>query len=293
MPLDSARAAVAADRLGGDLGLTREQIAWAIVRLANSNMERAVRTVTLQRGYDPRRFTLVAFGGAGPLHAAEMASELGIERILVPPHPGVMAALGLTIPDLVRDLHRTVLVTLDPNALPVLDARFAELEERLLTETEGEELFGAPILARALDLRYVGQTFHLTVPYAEDVPATIERFRRAHEQRYGYAPEGGAIEVVNARVRATLPRLSQPRVLPPWPEPSGIDETRPIWFGSEVGVAALASLPSRVLWRPSLAPGTEVRGPSALEQYDTVTLVPPRWVARVDAHFNLLLSKEG
>jgi N-methylhydantoinase A len=291
MPLDRERARASLAALAGGLGLTVEQAAWAVVRLANSNMERAVRTVTLQRGYDPRRFTLFAFGGAGPMHAAELADGLGIDHILVPPHPGVMAALGLTIPDLQRDLRRTVLLPLRGGELPALERAFGELERRLLDEVRDEELFGEPQLSRAVDLRYAGQSFDLPVPYVSDVPALAESFRRAHEQRYGYAPSHGSIEVVNARVRATLPRLQPPRVLPSWPEAGREEEERPIWFGSSVGVGELASLPSRVLWRPALPVGTEIEGPAAIEQYDSVTLVPPGWRVAVDAAFNLLLAR--
>jgi N-methylhydantoinase A len=204
-----------------------------------------------------------------------------------------MAALGLTIPDLQRDLHRTVLAPLAAETLPVLEAVFAALETRLLAETEGEELFGQPVLSRAVDLRYAGQTFHLPVDYTRDIASMAAGFRRAHEQRYGYAPSGGSVEVVNARVRATLPRLTQPRLLPPWPEPGRPEEERQIWFGSGIGVNALAARPSRVAWRPSLPAGTDIRGPAAIEQYDSVTLVPPGWTAAVDVHFNLLLAREG
>jgi N-methylhydantoinase A len=293
MPLDAGRARAAVAGPAGELGLSVEQAAWAIVRLANSNMERAVRAVTLQRGYDPRLFTLVPFGGAGPLHAAEMAEELGIEAILVPPHPGVMAALGLTIPDLQRDLHRTVLLLLSDSALSTLDTAFEELESRLLSELEGEDLFGAPVFSRALDLRYAGQSFDLRVEFSPDVPTMIAGFRRAHEQRYGYAPESGSVEVVNVRVRATLPRLRQPEVLPPWPEAARSEERRAIWFGSAVGVAELAPRESRVLWRPSLPSGTAIAGPAAIEQYDSVTLLPPGWTGHVDSQFNLIVSRSS
>jgi len=109
------------------LDMSVEQAAWAVVRLANSNMESAVRTVSLQRGYDPRTFTLLSFGGAGPLHAADIATGLGIDEVLVPPHPGVLAALGLTVPDLQRDYVRTVLTPVDVDALPRLGVAFVAL----------------------------------------------------------------------------------------------------------------------------------------------------------------------
>jgi N-methylhydantoinase A len=293
MPLDVRRARDSIARLAESLGLSVEQAAWAVVRLANSNMERAVRTVTLQRGHDPRRFTLVAFGGAGPMHAAELADGLGIERILVPPHPGVMAALGLTIPDLQRDLHRTVLLALREEALPMLEAAFAELERTLLSEVAGEDLFGEPVISRAVDLRYTGQSFDLPVQYIQDAHDLVETFRKAHEQRYGYAPAAGSVEVVNLRVRATLPRLRLSSVVPDWPEDGRGEEQRPIWFGSSVALRDLAERPARVLWRPGLPAGTRIEGPAVIEQYDSVTLVPPGWQVLVDPAFNLLLTRSG
>jgi N-methylhydantoinase A/oxoprolinase/acetone carboxylase beta subunit len=161
MPLDEERARHAMRSIALSLGLTTEEAAWAIVRLANSNMERTVRAVTLQRGFDPRRFTLFPFGGAGPLHAADLAEGLGITQILVPPHPGVMAALGLTVPDLQRDFYRTVLLQLDDGSEAELDMAFSRLEEQARRELEREDLqgFGEPALQRSVDLRYVGQSF--------------------------------------------------------------------------------------------------------------------------------------
>jgi len=291
VPLDLERARAAVARLGAALQLSVEQAAWAIIRLANSNMERAVRAVTLQRGYDPRGFTLVPFGGAGPLHGAEMADGLGIAEILVPPHPGVMAALGLTIPDLQRDLHRTVLLPLEELSLVQLEEAFEDLESRLTAESEHEELFGPPVLSRSVDVRYAGQSFHLTVRYDPDAQSMRESFRLAHDQRYGYAPASRSAEIVNVRLRAALPRLQQPQVLPPWPDASRGEDRRRIWFGSGIGIADLRSHDSRVLWRPALAMGTEVEGPAALEQYDSATLVPPGWRAMIDERFNVVLSK--
>jgi N-methylhydantoinase A len=291
MPLDIERARKALGVIAGPLGLTVEQAAWAVVRLANSNMDRAVRTVSLQRGYDPRRFTLFPFGGAGPLHAAELAEALGIRCILVPPHPGVMAALGLTVPDLQRDFYRTVLLPLSEDAIPALDEAFAGLEVMARDELGDEPLFGAPQSQYALDVRYMGQSFDLRIPFERRVGALVEAFANAYEERYGYAAAGAPIEIVNARLRVTLPRLRAPRLVPPWPAQRRPEETRDVWFGSALGVSDLRRLPVLVVWRPGLPVGQSIEGPALVEQYDSATLIPPGWRATVDAFFNLVMER--
>jgi N-methylhydantoinase A/oxoprolinase/acetone carboxylase beta subunit len=290
MPLHLDRARSAVGRIGAQRGWSVEETAWAIVRLANSNMERAVRTVTLQRAHDPRDFTLLPFGGAGPLHAAEMADGLGISTILVPPHPGVLAALGLTVPDLVRDYGRTVLM---PEVdLEVLQREFLRLQRDALLDVGEEELFGAPTIERAVDMRYVGQSFDLRVPYVDDVQSLLTAFGERYEQRYGYALQDEPVQIVNVRVRVTLPRKTAPRLVPSWPEDGRPTSTRRVVFGSPVRIGDLQEVEATVYWRPGLNVNTEIEGPVIIQQYDSTTLVPPLWRARVDERFNLVLQKE-
>jgi N-methylhydantoinase A len=292
LPLDLGRARSALEGVSGILDMSVEQAAWAVVRLANSNMESAVRTVSLQRGHDPRMFSLVPFGGAGPLHAAELASGLGIEEVIVPPHPGVMAALGLTVPDLQRDYVRTLLTRLDPDALPRLDAAFEDLEQQARSDLEDEVLFGDPVVTRTVDVRFVGQSFELRVKYTSDEDVLRARFEELYRERYGLSGNSDPIEIVHVRLRTVLPRRARPRLLPPWPDHSRPGSFRSIWFGSPLGVAGLAPVSAGVAWRPSLSVGTVITGPALLEQYDSTTLVPPGWTARVDEFFNLVLTGE-
>lgn len=289
MPLHPDRSRAALGTIAAPLGLSIEEAAWAVIRLANSNMERAVRAVTLQRAYDPRRFTLFPFGGAGPLHAADLAEGIGITTILVPPHPGVMAALGLTVPDLARDYGRTLLTPLAADCEPILDAAFKGLEREALGDALEEDLFGEPVLARSVDMRYVGQSFHLRVPFAPAIDQLAAGFAARYQERYGYRLEGEPMEVVNVRVRATLPRRQQPRLLPNWPDGPEHVSTRPIVFGSALSVGDLHAEETAIYWRPALGRDTVIEGPAAIEQYDTTTIVPPGWTARVDDHFNLVL----
>jgi N-methylhydantoinase A len=290
VPLDSGRARSALERIALALDMSVEQAAWAVVRLANSNMESAVRTVSLQRGYDPRTFTLLCFGGAGPLHAADIATGLGIDEVLVPPHPGVLAALGLTVPDLQRDYVRTVLTPLDADALPRLGVAFLALEERARQDLGDEASFGEPVMTRTVDARYLGQSFELRVPYADESDLLRSRFEERYQERYGMTGISGPIEIVNIRLRATLPRRARPQLVPPWPEPSRPVSFRSIWFGSSLVVAGLEPVTTVVAWRPSLPVGTVIPGPALLEQYDSTTLVPPGWTARVDEFFDLVLK---
>ncbi len=291
LSLDIDRARTAIGELARQLGLSLEATAWSIVRLANSSMERAVRTVTLQRGYDPRRFTLFPFGGAGPLHAAELAAELGIEQVLVPPHPGVMAALGLTIPDLQRDFYRTVLVPVGDKASPALETAFAGLEARARRELREKAGFGPLSMQRAVDMRYAGQSFDLRIDFDPDPAALAAKFERAYEQRYGSMGPTGQVEVVNARLQAALPRLDPPAIIPAWRPGSQPAGSRDVWFGSSAGIEGLESVSTVVLWRPGLVRGHRVTGPAVIEQYDSVTLVPPAWNALVDESFNLVLRR--
>lgn len=294
MPLELGRAREALARIAGSLGMTVEQAAWSVVRLANSNMERAVRAVTLQRGYDPGRFALFPFGGAGPLHAAELAEGLGCGTVLVPPHPGVMAALGLTVPDVVRDLFRTVLLPLSSRTLPLLEEEFARLEADAAAELAAErfEGFGEARFERIVDLRYAGQSFDLRVPFDPSIEELVRRFRALYETRYGYVIPGGAIEVVNTRVRAVLPRLEKPRLVPDWPEPERSVSVRAVWFGTGMGASEVSPHDTPVYWRPSLPASSTIAGPAILEQYDSTTVVPPGWAARVDHVFNLELHRQ-
>lgn len=293
MPLNEGRARAAVSRLASGLGMDIEQAAWAIIRLTNSNMERAVRAVTLQRGYDPRRFTLCAFGGAGPLHAAELAEGLGIETVLAPPHPGVMAALGLTVPDLVRDFSRTVLQPLTAESVESLQRGFGELESEALAATEREDRFGDPVLERFVDARYAGQSFELRLPFQNDAQALRDDFNRAHAERYGYATVAAPVEMAHIHLRIKLPRLRQPSVVPPWPEPAKKPEERDVWFGSGADVSEVRPRRSQVLWRPSLPIGAKITGPAVLRQYDSTTVVPPTWAASVDRGYNLVLRRSS
>jgi N-methylhydantoinase A len=267
--------------------MTLEAFAGGVLSLAESAMEGAIRRISIERGYDPREFTLVAFGGAGPLHACGLARALKIPRVLVPVMPGALSALGILMADVVREYSRTVMVRIgdefSADAWSALEAEFAGLERRGVAELAAEGLVGEPV--RSADLRYAGQGYELNVGVAS-AEAMLESFHRAHERRYGYAARGRAVEIVNVRVRLTA--KTEPVVLAEQEEQPGDGmqaflKTRPIWFAGRWEESA-------VYQRERLTPGDRFAGPALVVEYSATTVLPPGCEARVDRFGNLIVE---
>ncbi len=267
---DTGRARAAIETLGD-----AESMAAAIVQVANTNMARAIRRVSLERGHDPAEFTLVAFGGAGPLHACEVAADVGIGRVLIPPTPGVLSALGmLTAPEAV-ERSQAVLVPLDPAAADTLDATARTLEDQARAAFRAEG-FVEERIAWSADMRYQGQAHELRVPLEEPaVPGAAAAFHAAHWQRYGFSAEERTVELVTlrARIEAAAPGI-------------------PIAAEQDSAFEALegASAAGRVIHRAALADGRTVTGPCVVVQDDATTWIPDGWSGRQDAAQNLLLE---
>lgn len=307
MELDVAASEHALAELGGRLGsLPLHEAALGVVRVANARMERALRRVSVERGHDPRDFTLVPFGGAGPLHACDLAESLGIPRILLPPSPGVLSALGLLIADVVHESSQALLVDaalLAAQPDPLQDM-LAALEERVRTVLAAEGIED-PALEASLDLRYQGQSYELTVPLAMAAPGnapsgpnltaasirqSTEAFHQAHADRYGYAMHSETVEIVTVRLRGTGPGadLHLPR------EPLGPSDASPARLGAKpVWFNANAAHASDCYDRSRLRPGHHFDGPAIVYQFDTTTVVAPGWSASVDERHNLLLARAG
>ncbi len=292
MPIDRGSAEEAVGRLGRALGLSPTDAARGILAVVESNMLRAIRVVSVERGRDPKDFALLAFGGAGPLHAASLAAELGVRTVLLPPQPGILCALGLLVEDLRTDYVRTRILTLAPGAEAALAAEFAPLEAAARAWLEREGIPPADrALERQLDMRYAGQNYELPVPCgdgAPDVAALRQAFLQAHRQAYGYAAEGEPIQVVNLRVRAVG------RVAPlAWRmEPAATSETtaartgaRPIFFEEAGGF-----VDTPLYARDRLRPGQRIAGPAILEQMDSTTALPPGQAAEVHASGTLIVT---
>ena len=293
LTLDPARSRALMSSLASQMAAGVEATALGIVRVVNANMERAIRTISLERGYDPRRFTLVPFGGAGPMHCCELAQELGIPRILVPTRPGILSALGVAIADLVKDYSRTVMLRGDDVDRDRLEEEFHGMERLARDELRREGLPADEMAAhRYVDVRYVGQSFELTIDYPSartDLVRSISAsFYRAHLQRFGYADRSEPVEVVNLRLKLEM-LVEKPHVEP---QPSGPADP----MGAQIGVAAVVfqggSRDTPLYLRETLRTGNRLRGPAVVLQMDSTTVVPPGWTGEVDPFGNLLLEPE-
>jgi N-methylhydantoinase A len=279
--LDRRAAEDAVGTLADALGLDTLACAEGIRRVAGAEMLRALRVVTVQRGIDPRRYALMAFGGAGGLHAAHIADELGIDTILCPRASGVLAALGLVVSPRRRDVQRSVLLSGDALTADAIAGTVTELGERAreaMHEPEAE-------LHAVYELRYRGQSFELAI--AADADATPEQlreaFEREHEERYGYYDEEQELELVTIRVTATAEgtevELAQPG------EESDLERSKreATLNGERIELDVLRGIP---------APGTQATGPAVIELPEATLLIPPGWSTEVDDTGTIKMTRE-
>jgi len=289
MSLDREEAEAVAGKLANQFGMSPVELAEGVIRVANARMEQATRVISVERGFDPRRFTLVPFGGAGPMHALEMAEALHISSVLVLRYPGVLSALGLTLADFVKDYSLTFMREMREVTPQTLAEAFSPLLNRGRDEIAAEGF--APeeiVLEKALDLRYKGQSFELTVPVTSfDVGEMVDAFHAAHDKRYGYARPDAPVELVNLRLtaRGLRPRpVDEP--LPPAPSRDAKDamvgRTR-VRFGG-------AWHDAPVYERSWLLPGHVIPGPALIAQEDATTVVPPGWRGKVDVWLNVVFA---
>jgi N-methylhydantoinase A len=262
---------------------TVEDFAAGIVRVVETQMEKAIRVISVERGHDPRDFTLVAFGGGGPLHACSLARALRIPRVLVPALPGALSAVGILLADTVRDFSRTVM--LGGEAMDRVDEIFSELEKQGAAEFVAEGLSG--VVERSVDLRYRGQGYELNVGYDPQAPErSMKTLHELHRQRYGFADEVRPVEIVNVRVR--MISRSEPyepgrRALVPGDGSGALSAERNVWFEGRWR-------PSRFYKRELLRPGDVIAGPALITEYTAATLVLPGCAAQVDGLGNLVIE---
>jgi N-methylhydantoinase A len=294
-----AREAIAA-RIGRPLGLGVEDAAAGIVEIMDNTMARAIRTVSVGRGHDPRRFALVAFGGAGPLHACRLAELLGIPTVIVPPRPGVLSTWGLLDADIRSTFVRTAGTGARRLAEAVrrvaeLESAWLELERQAQAWLEGEQVpRERQRFERGADLRYEHQSFELTCPLgagpltAARLEQLVATFHAEHRRLYSYDLPTAPVELVNLRVTAlgTLPRGERSLPVTGGGTRAGaITGHRPVYFRG----AGYVSTPCYA--RGGLAPGMVLDGPAIIEQDDATPLVAPGFRARVDDAHNLLLER--
>jgi N-methylhydantoinase A len=290
--IDRARQAIA-DQIATPLGLDLYEAAAGMVRIVNNNMVGALRVVSVEKGHDPRHFALVAFGGAGPMHAGQLAELLGASTVIIPPHPGILSALGLLSTDLQHDAVRTFVQrgpVYDSTGMEaVYRTMHAEATARLAAEgiPEARQTF-----QRLADLRYARQGFEITVEFPANevsesaVQQLITRFHRRHEQLYTYAATDTPVEIVNLRLRAVgrMDKLALPTLdaVPTGTVPA-ITQSRPVYF------VASGFVETPVFARHALRAGHTIHGPAIIEQLDTTTVIYPGHQATVDAYGNLLM----
>ena len=295
MKIDQSLAKGAIAGMAEKLGLGVMETAQGIISVVTANMARAIRVISIQRGYDPRDYTLMAFGGAGPLHAARLAIELDMKRVLVPRNPGILCAMGLLLTDLRADFAATRLMSATEASVADVAQAFEGLEARAEEWFAHEEIApGERGLTRTADIRYAGQNYELPVPLppgpvtAATIAALATGFTEAHRQRYGFVAEEEPIQLVTLRLEATG-RVRKARLAShpdAGPDASGaITGSREVWFPEAGGFVA-----TPIYSRDALQPGNTFNGPAIVEQMDTTTVVLPGMTARVDAYLNLILE---
>jgi N-methylhydantoinase A len=290
---DLATAAI--ERLAARLGMDTLATAEGIIAVVAANMARAIRVISVQRGHDPRDYTLVAFGGAGPLHAARLAAELDISRVLVPRSPGILCAMGLLLADLRADFATTRLIALSSSAGETIETIVAGLRRRCEAWFANEHIRpDARRIALSIDMRYAGQNYELSVPLLAGpvTGATIDGlaagFAATHQRLYGFVAEGEPIQLVTFRAEAIgIVRKAELR-----PAAVGGPDPRDARFGErEVWLPeAGAFVPCPLYNRDRLVAGNRIEGPAVVEQMDATTVIPRGAVATVDPYLNLIME---
>jgi len=282
------------ERLAQQLGASMEEAAVSVVKIANSMMSKILRIVSVERGFDPRRFTRIAFGGAGPMHACALAEELQIGKIIVPPNPGMFSAMGLLTSDLFHDHARALVEQVTDIDTETVESYLREMEEEGMKTLSKEGVAPEDMrFHRQIDLRYLGQAYELTVdataPFdADALSLAVRSFHVRHREIYGYSAVEEPVEVVNVRLRAVgaIPK-PQLKELPSASEETSPFESRLVYFES---TASWVETP--VYERKAMSSGIRLVGPTIIEQYDATTVIYPGWRAVVDKFGDLILRRD-
>ncbi|MEW6637818.1 MAG: hydantoinase/oxoprolinase family protein [Actinomycetota bacterium] len=292
MTLDRRRAEAAVAKIGEPLGLDTIEAARAIIRVANANLADAIRLALIQRGHDPRDFALVAFGGAGPLHGAELARELSIPTVLVPPNPGITSALGCLLVDVRHDFSEMHLAPAGETDPKELETRFAALEDEARERLRAEGIEETEMrLLRSVDMRYLGQWRSLEIAVdgpVESLEGLTERFHEEHERQHTYKREDSPVEIYQLKVAAIgrIPKPELPYAEPEAHEPEPAGHRDAVFGEGETVKTAIYS-------RDALSPGAMISGPAIVEQLDSTVIVPPGDTAEVDGYSNIIVRVGG
>jgi len=296
MSLNVAGAEKVVGEIAETMGLGIDEAAVGIITVLNSNMANAIRSRTVQKGIDPRDFSLMAFGGAGPLHGAEVADMLGIPEVIVPAYPGITSALGLLASELKYDSIRTQFQVSNALNIDRLNADFLQMEEDINRQFEADSVATADVtVLRFADARYIGQGYELRVDIdggmidADSMERTFAQFHRIHEAEYGHAFPHSPIEIVNVRVTGTAPspQLEWPKTKEGGSRDKALVKTAKTKFRVD---GALQSFDTAFYRRADLPVGSSIAGPAIILQLDATTVVPPNWSFTADPHGNLILT---
>ena len=266
------------------IGLTGIELAEGILSVANTAMERAIRVISVEKGFDPRAFTLFSFGGAGSMHAAFLAGLLEIPKVLVPRNPGILSASGMVMADVIKDYSLTVMTDPHASGREGIAELFSALESQGLDDLALEGIDpGSMIMERSLDMRYKGQSYEITVPLVDDY---VEAFHLLHERLYGHCDRDRLVEIVNVRLRArglpARPGLEKQPGSGPALHPDAVLGEKSVTFDGE-------SFTTRILSRERLHPRNVVEGPALLVEYSSTIVIPPTADGTVDEFGNLLI----
>jgi N-methylhydantoinase A len=285
MALKQERLAFYFDKMVENTQLIPQELAEGILDVTNAAMERAIRVISVERGYDPREFTLFSFGGAGGMHAAFLARLLNIPKVLFPQNPGILSAIGMLMADVIKDYSLTVMQNQADVTFSSLSGMFHDIELKGKKDLRAE---GIPkegiVLERYLDMRYQGQSYEIIVPFDKDY---VKRFHDFHEKTYGYRNENKAIEIVNIRLRA--------RGMPEKPEfkKSLTSQKRPsidAFLGESEVVFDRQWMPTKIIARDKLKSGNRIEGPAVVVEYSSTLVIPPFASAHVDEYGNIIIE---
>ncbi|MDY7034463.1 MAG: hydantoinase/oxoprolinase family protein [Thermodesulfobacteriota bacterium] len=285
MSLDSERVEILMREFASRLGLSPQRAAEGIIEVVNATMERAIRVVSIEKGHDTREFILVSFGGGGGLHACELAESLSIPRVLIPKNPGLLSAFGMLVADVVKDYSKSVLIRTDSTDMEEIEEIFQPLLDKGIKEMSSENIsMENLVVERHVDMRYIGQSFEISVPFQKD---SINDFNALHRSMYGYSDTERPCEIVNVRVRMvgaeSRPKQKPRKLQGRSPESAPIEKRMVIYEGEHI--------PFDVCLREKLYPGNRVQGPAIIVEYSSTLLLPPDFFCDVDMYENLLIQK--
>jgi len=276
-------------KLGDKINKSVLETASGIIKIANANMSKAIRVISIERGIDVRNFVLFSFGGAGGMHAAEIALGLHIPTVLIPKNAGVLSSLGLLLADSTRDYSKSVLKPAGPlSSDRAIEKEFAKLEEKAITDMHKEGFSRENIkLKRFLDLRYLGQSYEITIPYKKN-SHYFNEFNKSHERLYSYSHPGRSVEIVNVRIKADgkTRKIKLKKAIrgKPGPEKAFIKKQNIYYKGIHNA--------SPVYERSLLEPGNKMHGPALIVDYESTTFIPAEYKAEIDAYLNIILSRK-